>query len=95
MKLPKINKYPKEIIIKDESYRVCFVDVIDGKDTLGQTDSGTQVIHLKKGQTLEETLKTLIHECLHALEFEYDIKISHKAVYQLENAIFDLLIKNF
>ncbi len=40
-------------------------------------------------------LRTFVHECLHALEFEYNIQIRHKTVYELEEAICAFLIDNF
>lgn len=39
-------------------------------------------------------MKTYIHEVLHAFEEEYDIRISHKAVRQLEEAMFDFWVAN-
>jgi hypothetical protein len=39
--------------------------------------------------------KTFLHELTHCFEEEYKIKISHKAVYKLEEAMFDFLVNNF
>jgi hypothetical protein len=96
MQLPQVRKYPREIRIKDETYQVKFVRKIKGeRSTLGECDPSTHVIRIKLGQSLSETFATFIHEVLHAIEFEYEIKISHKAIYQFERGIADLLLANF
>lgn len=96
MRLPRIKDYPKSILVRDEEYRISFVKVIKGDPTtLGQCCSSECKIWIKKGQGPAETLKTFVHEVLHALEFEYKIKIKHRSVYRLEVAIFELLLANF
>lgn len=95
MKLLTKSQYPTSLKVKDEEYRVAFVADIAGDNTVGQCDPGNRVIHIENGQSREEMLKTFIHETLHALEFEYDIKISHKAIYKLEIAIFNFIRDNF
>jgi len=92
---PKKKKYPKVLHVKDEEYRVVFVDRIEGKDTLGICDPEARVITIQNGQTDLETMKTFVHEVLHALEFEHNLRISHKLVHKLEDAITDFLIQNF
>lgn len=82
-------------MIKGEEWRVVFVDRIEGKDTLGMCDPSNRVIFIKNGQSKEETFKSYLHEILHALEMEHDIKISHKAIYALEQAVFLFLTENF
>lgn len=95
MKLPAPSKYPKSIRIGDEDYRIQFVTQIENKDDLGMCDFGSKVILIKRGMTKEETFKTFIHEALHAIECERNLKISHKLVYELEEGIFQLLKDNF
>ena len=88
MRVPKITDYPKQIQIGDAIYKIKFVARIgNSRTTLGICDPSDYIIRIKKGMTKEETFATLIHELLHAFEAEYDINISHKAVYQLEQAI--------
>ena len=96
MKLPSANKYPKQFIIDSEVYKIQFVDtILRDKGCMGVCDSETRIIKIKNGQSASETLATLIHELLHAMELEYDIKISHKNVYLLEKALLNLLLQNF
>jgi hypothetical protein len=96
MKIPAANEYPKEIKIGDEVYQIKFVNKVFGEArTAGMCDPEKRIIHIKRGQSLTETFNTFVHEVLHAFEFEYNIRISHRAVYKLERAISDLLMCNF
>ena len=96
MKLPKSRRgYPKSLLVKGEEWRIVFVDRIEGKDTLGMCDPSNRIIYIKNKQSPVETWKTFLHECIHMLEMEHDIRIPHKSVYKFENAIFELLRDNF
>lgn len=89
---PLPAKYPKKIYVGMEIYRVIFTDKIN---CFGETDPEKRTIKLKKGMSPRSTLTTFIHELLHAIEFESDIKIKHKQIYELEAGIFELLVDNF
>jgi len=80
--------------VGEHDYRVAWCDRIDGKDTLGYCDDDAKVIYLKDDQTAEDAFSTLIHEIIHAMEFEHKIDISHKAVHKLERAIMDFITQN-
>jgi hypothetical protein len=95
MRLPNPKSYPTELLIAGESWRLAFVDQIEGKDTLGMCDPNNKVIFIKRGLSRKETLKTAIHEVFHALDEEFDLKLSHPQVYKLEEALYDLLVNNF
>lgn len=96
MKLPEVNEYPTHVLINQEHYSVRFVKVIRKEKTcLGICDPERREIMIKIGQTKEETFKTFLHELLHAIEFEYELKIKHKLVHALEDPIFKLLVENF
>lgn len=93
--------YPKSLKIGDRTYRIRFVKSIRGckKDigdgaTVGLFDPFRIEILIRIGQSPDETLKTLVHEVMHGFEYEYDIKISHKGVYKMEEAFFDFLCAN-
>ncbi len=95
-------KYPKRLKIGDRYYRIRFVKSIRGCNKpigqgaiVGLCDPNKYEILIKIGMSDDETTKTLIHELGHCFENEYDINISHKAVYQLEEAMFDFLVANF
>ncbi len=96
MKLPTRKRYPQELVINNEVYRVRFVTKISGDcQVMGNCNPTTRVIQIKNNQSAGETFATLIHELLHAIEFEYDLDIPHKHVYALEKALADLFLQNF
>lgn len=95
MKLLGKRQYPKSLVIKGEEWRIAWVDRIEGKGTLGMCDPSNRIIYIRNKQSKEETFKTFLHECLHALEMEHDISIPHASIYKLEQAIFALLTENF
>lgn len=92
MKLKKlINILPSKIrILKDVSYEVLFIEQFmkDAKQ-VGECRPDPRQIIIRKNESDTETLKTLIHETLHAVSFEYkDLNLTETQVRILEEAIF-------
>ena len=93
--------YPSRLKVGDRCYRIRFVKSIRkcnrpvGKGaTVGLFDPARIEILIKAGMSKDDTLKTLLHELVHAIEYEYDIRISHKGVYLFEEALFDFIAAN-
>ena len=99
MKLPNKKDLAKGWLINDSIWKVLFVKSIKygnkNKGIVGITDFSSQEIHIKTNQSKTETLSTFIHEILHAMDEEYDMKLTHKQIYQLEEAIMDFMASNF
>jgi hypothetical protein len=97
MRLPNKNKYPKELHFNEETYTVKFVARIPGgtKADKGLCDGSTNTIFIRKSLDKSSMFRTFIHECIHAMEFEYEIPIPHPMVHQLEKAIGDFFMINF
>ena len=92
MKTPRI---PARIKIKNRVvYEIVWVDSFKDPKTLGECRFDARQIALKTGQSDRETLKTLIHEILHAIDYERGIPIRHRTVYQMETAIYYILFHN-
>lgn len=90
-----MNNYPRLLRIGDRDYRIKFVKLIrKDKTTLGLFDPNRIEILIKRGQSHDETLRTMLHETIHAMEYEYNIKISHSGVYKFEDALFDFICAN-
>lgn len=99
MRLPPRSEYPKEITIpcKDggtQIYSIRWVKKFKEKTTLAECDPGSYEIRIKIGQTKAELFQCFIHEVLHAIEFEFPIDLSHRNIYKLEEALFQLLRLN-
>lgn len=92
----KLSQIPKKLYIKDEIYKIRLVKRIPGesKDTVGLCDPHTRTIWICTEQPPRHLMRTLIHEALHGLEYEFNLKIKHKLVYKLEKAIYHLIIDN-
>lgn len=69
-----------------------WVEKFKEPDTVGQCDPGTRVISLKRGE--KDTFSTLIHEVLHAIQFEKGVKLTHKNIYELEGPLATVLRLN-
>jgi len=97
MKLLTCEEYPKEIKVGRHKYKLQFVAKMpkEGKDCDGLCDLTNRVIYIKESLSYTEVFNTLVHEVLHAVAEEYNIKLTHKAVYQLEAALSDLILTNF
>ncbi len=92
MRVPEIKDYPKELHIGGDTYKIVFAKNIGFS---GDCDQGKHRIRIKAGMSKNETFRTFLHEALHAIEFSIPVKIKHKTVYKLEEAIFNLLVDNF
>lgn len=90
-----VDNIPNKIRITQKvSYEIVFIDeFIDGR-TLGECRFDTKQIVLNKNQSLSETIKSLIHECFHALAMENDFELTENQVLALEDAIYRFLRLN-
>lgn len=88
-------KIPSRIKIKNKVvYELVWVDEFADSDTLGECRPWASQIAIKSGQSEKQEIKTVLHELLHAVCEERGIKISHRAIYQLEDALFYILFHN-
>lgn len=98
MKYPREKDFPKYIWFGPERYEIRFVKRMRRKgpqgDLVGDTDSGKHIIRILHGLNGRERFRTAIHEVLHLLEFEHEIKIKHKTIYDLSDAILQLMEDN-
>lgn len=87
---------PKEIEIADGIfYKVKFKRGLrekHGYDGLCFYDS--KEIWIASGLCYLETASTLMHEALHAISHEHDIKLEHKLIYKIEEALAFFLFRN-
>jgi len=89
MKLPE-----KVRITYGTSYKVEMVEALDKPTIMGDCDPDLHLIRICSTLSERQILVTFIHELLHALQFEYGIKIAHSSIDQLDEAIERLLRLN-
>ena len=83
-------------ITKDVTYEVVSIDDFKDPGQLGEMRPVEKQIVIKSGQSLTETLKTFIHETIHAASNEDDINLTETQVRKLEDSIFRILkLNNF
>ena len=101
MRLPNVRDYSKTYIVKDELWELRFTRRIrdrkrpDDAKTLGLCDPSEKIIQIRLSQSKYETLRTFVHEFIHAAEEEYDFHLTEKEVEKLACAIVHFLITNF
>ena len=97
MQPPKLKDYPKHLKLGDTIYTIRFVRKFDDDPRqVGECCPSECEIKIKLGLGREETFKTLIHEIAHGLfEFEHDLKVKHRLIYGMEQALYQFLIDNF
>lgn len=81
-------------------YYVAFVNKFDDPDQYGEctsSESGvaSRTILILKDMTPEEQFDAFAHELLHAIEFEYKLKIPHKLIYSVQAPLAFILRQNF
>lgn len=92
----RLKDIPKKVWIGESEWSIKFVKLVDGNEKfLGCCKADTKEIFIKVGLRPKERAHTLIHELLHALEFEYELEVAHDLIYRLEGPIYDLVCDNF
>lgn len=69
------------------SYEVIWIDSFSDPETLGECCMEDRKILIRKDLSPRLTRQILLHELIHAIEFEFDIPIPHKIVYGLSVAM--------
>ena len=84
-----VRKFPTHLKIGDAEYCVHFVNELD-KNLAGICSQHAKFIIVSPNQSAEEIHKTLLHECLHAIEKEFKVTLGHPKIKKLEIALAQL-----
>lgn len=88
-------KIPPNLKIKNKVvYEIVHSRDFIGGENFGECRFNEKQIVLSEKQSSVQEVKTFIHEVLHAICFERKIEISHKSIYQLEDAIYYIITRN-
>lgn len=95
MKRVKKPNIPSSIRITPKlSYEILFTDSFPNPDVLGEMRIDTKQIVIKNGQSNTELMRTYIHEIIHVLSDENDVKLTESQVTKLEQATYRFLRLN-
>jgi len=93
-----IKRIPSKVQVdKDIHYEVLWSDEISGDHHLmGQTrfDKGYKQIVIRKDLSDQDIIVTYLHELLHAISFEYGIKLTENQILALEKSFYYILKSN-
>lgn len=85
---------PTQIRVVGKTYAVLFVDEVDSEDSNGEHDLQRQEIKVKNAIHPELAMDTLLHEVLHAIDEQLDLRLKHKQVHALAVGILQVLREN-
>ncbi len=82
---------PTHIYVRKRRWEVEILEgeyiMYEGRRCRGTACPETRTIELCSKMGRRKMLSTFIHEVLHAIEFEYQIKIPHRLIYALEGPL--------
>jgi hypothetical protein len=86
---------PRIRLKKGVTYEILRQDEIaSDPDCMGLCNADNRTIIIKTSLSDTQALETLIHELLHAIAFEFQIKIPHSLIYAIERPIIRILKLN-
>lgn len=85
---------PRSIKIIGKTYAILFVDEVDAEDSSGEHDLQKQEIKVKKAIHFELARDTLLHEVLHAVDEQLDLRLKHKQIHALAVGLLQVLREN-
>ena len=86
----------KKVKIGSSYYDVDYVDEleVDGRTLFGRILEVYRQIKVCTNGTEQNQLQTLLHESLHGIMWEYDVKDAEEDVLKLSNGIYALIVDN-
>lgn len=76
------------------TYKVNVVPREDLGGLYGTAHNDPNLLQIGKEQSKKEMASTLLHEAIHALDWEWEIGISEEKTHKLERALYFFLTKN-
>lgn len=91
------RSYPRSIDIEGNKWTIKFKRKIihEKSECDGLCDSTTKTIYIRIKKDYSDMFRVLIHEVLHAIEFENKHDIPHKHIEQLDSGLARFLVKNY
>ena len=91
-------RIPKSIRIGAYTYKVKKINSIgkrpNGKDASGLCEHKTRTLWIQSGLDSVEEKIVFMHECLHVIEYVYDLSLGEKKITKLDSYLVDFLTIN-
>lgn len=89
-------KFPKKIRVTSRAtYKIIWVNrFLSDHEQSGECSPSPRRIYIRLGLSERERWYTLLHELLHAIEFEYGCDLGHPKINMLEKALYRILRLN-
>lgn len=89
------KRLPNKIRIRKKTYSVTYQDEVDKGRSYGSVDFPTQKILIATKNIPESEIEsTIIHEVIHAIANEYDLRLGEPTVLKLERGLFEVFRRN-
>lgn len=85
---------PTKLRLLGKNWTVAYRPVLPSKDEIGECLSETQTINIKHGLKPEQERSTILHECIHAIDYSLGLGLTEKQVMGLEAGLYDLANSN-
>lgn len=85
---------PEQVRVVGKNYSILFVDEVDDQDNNGEHNLQKQEIKVKRGIHFEAQRDVLLHEVIHAVDEQLDLRLKHKQVHALAVGVLQVLREN-
>ncbi len=85
---------PNVVSVIGKTYAILTVDSVDSEDSCGEHELQRQEIKIKKDLHAEAARDTLLHELIHAVDEQLDLRLKHRQVHALAAGLLQVLREN-
>jgi hypothetical protein len=82
-----VNLPQEEVKICGEIYRIVVKPELEMNNNLGLCHADRQEIWVNQKNTEQSNVNVLLHECVHAIDYLYDLDMSERQVNVISNAL--------
>lgn len=77
-----------------KSYQFSIVDKVDEEDSLGECNDLLQRILVKSGQKPDQLMDTIIHEVVHAIDYQMHLGMTERQVHSVAAGLTAVFLDN-
>jgi hypothetical protein len=85
---------PQSVVVIGKTFTIEYVEKVDDDDNSGECDDAAQIIKVNRKQHAESIKDTLLHEVIHAVERQLDLRMKEKQVHALAVGMLQVLREN-